>query len=305
MYKRPSDASPHWHVAVAILSSVIPALIMDWARVHNYPTVAAVAGLALILPIILIAHWWGARWGGMATALASLYLIGTDPGSLSISGTAIMINGALIILLIERHRTQHNRDITEMERVRQDAMRDDLTGLMNWHRFKQSVTTLLHQFPSHPLSLVMIDIDNFKIYNDTFGHVAGDRLLVEVAQIITQEISSECLPFRYGGEEFAVLLPNFHTGQAIELAERLRNKIEQSAFAGAGRMPKRRLTVSVGVASFPVHAQYPEQLIERADEALYQAKEAGRNCVFLSEVTTHKRRKTFASTEEFPGKSAQ
>ena len=284
MYDKPANTSPPWHMAVVVLSTVTPALAAEWAR--QWPTYGTVVGLTFILPIFLLAEWWGTARGWIATVVAALYLMVLHPDNLLVS-TAIVICGSAITMLIHRHRLLESRYALENQEIRQGAMRDDLTGLMNWHRFKQSVSTLLHQFPSHPLSLLMIDIDYFKVYNDTYGHVAGDRLLAEVAQVISRAIPPECLAFRYGGEEFAVLLPDFHTGQAFELAERLRKQVAGSSFPGVERMPEQRLTVSIGVASFPIHAQYPEQLIERADEALYLAKEAGRNCVISSRGSSH------------------
>lgn len=281
MYDKPANASPPWHMAVVILATVIPALASEWSR--QTPKIGALVGLSFILPIFLLAEWWGSGWGWTATLFSSLYLMVIYPDEFVVS-TAVLVAGAITTLLIHRHRVLESRYAAENDQIRQGAMRDELTGLMNWHRFKQSVSARLHQFPSHPLSLLMIDIDYFKVYNDTYGHVAGDRLLASVAETISKTIPPECLAFRYGGEEFAVLLPDFHTGQAYELAERLRRKMADTAFPGVERMPDQRLTISIGVASFPIHAQYPEQLIERADEALYLAKEAGRNCVILHQT---------------------
>ena len=127
-----------------------------------------------------------------------------------------------------------------------------------------------------PLSFIMIDLDHFKKVNDTYGHNVGDRLLQETAKALAQHCRKTDLPARYGGEEFAVLAPDQPLSGAVHLAERCRQAIEKAFLPAHGKTV--RATASFGVANAPGPSS-PEVLVERADEALYRAKAAGRNRV--------------------------
>ena len=121
-------------------------------------------------------------------------------------------------------------------------------------------------------ALIMVDIDFFKTYNDTYGHLAGDEVLTSVARCIQASIRNIDTPFRYGGEEFAVILPETDTEGAFVVAERIREKIQEKGFKGWSSV-----TASLGVASWPTDGVTKEHLLESADKALYTAKETGRN----------------------------
>lgn len=165
-------------------------------------------------------------------------------------------------------------------RVEQLAIKDSLTGL--YHRrymlerlSEESIRQLKNK---GQLSFMMIDLDNFKQYNDKFGHVAGDIVLKSVGMILSEFFDKPGnLVCRYGGEEFCVLLPDCSKLKAIELAEGVRNKIEQQSIVL--RREKTKITVSVGVAAFPKDAQTKEDLIAKADQSMYLAKQQGRNRV--------------------------
>ena len=127
----------------------------------------------------------------------------------------------------------------------------------------------------------MIDLDNFKQYNDTFGHVAGDIVLKVIAKILGDVFNQPGnLVCRYGGEEFCVLLPDCSKDKAKQAANELRKRIEQEKIIL--RRQETTVTVSIGVASFPKDAQMKEELIYKADHALYKAKEQGRNRVCIA-----------------------
>ena len=121
----------------------------------------------------------------------------------------------------------------------------------------------------------MIDIDNFKQINDTFGHLAGDKILKQLGDLIRFNIREIDLAARYGGEEFAVVMSNTDTQEAEKAAERIRQSIQENGFADSNSI----VTVSIGIALFPLDAKSMDELIEKADTSLYKAKRDGKNRV--------------------------
>ena len=135
---------------------------------------------------------------------------------------------------------------------------------------------------NRPLSLIMVDIDHFKSFNDTHGHPQGDAVLIEVSNILRELSRASDVVARYGGEEFALVLPETSKQKAITFADRLCVFIDQHKFSGEEALPSKNLTVSLGVASFSFPGT-KEALIKEADGALYQAKHDGRNQVSVAE----------------------
>ncbi|GAF77050.1 unnamed protein product, partial [marine sediment metagenome] len=132
---------------------------------------------------------------------------------------------------------------------------------------------------NRPLSLLILDIDYFKNFNDTYGHPVGDLVLKEIAICIRNSIRISDLPARYGGEEFVVVLPETDERNALVTAERIRQNIQNHIIKAENK--QLHVTVSVGAATFPVHAKDQQPLIDCADKALYYSKEHGRNQVTL------------------------
>lgn len=128
-----------------------------------------------------------------------------------------------------------------------------------------------------------MDIDYFKTFNDTLGHLAGDRLLKELANILTLAVRDEDMVARYGGDEFVVILKDTHVARSHDVAERIRVNIANHPFEGRECLPCGRVTVSMGVAVFPVHGQTVEEIIRSADNALYKAKKSSRNKIEFSQ----------------------
>jgi diguanylate cyclase (GGDEF)-like protein len=175
------------------------------------------------------------------------------------------------------------------QRMEQISITDELTGLYNHRYFKKRLENELvrAQRYSHNLSLVFFDVDHFKNYNDTLGHPAGDVALKAVARILKSTIRKSDIAVRYGGEEFCVILPEGDIKSAFTFAERLRKQIESYHFEREEVQPNGKLTISLGVASFPKDADSLKQLIDNADAALYNAKGSGRNrtCLVSESMT--------------------
>jgi two-component system, cell cycle response regulator len=150
---------------------------------------------------------------------------------------------------------------------------DSLTGLLNHKSIKERITEEFRRAQRHgdPLGVLMVDLDHFKLLNDRRGHPFGDRVLLRVAAALTEAVRETDLCGRYGGEEFAVVLPRTSLNGALTVAERIRASVELADFDGE------RMTLSVGVAGFPGSASNPELLLRAADEALYANKREGRN----------------------------
>jgi two-component system cell cycle response regulator len=173
----------------------------------------------------------------------------------------------------------------EYERALHSAITDNLTSLYNQGYFKQFLKLEIERSvrQRHPLALLLFDIDDFKLYNDTLGHLAGDQVLRELGQIIHNTIRQIDMAARYGGEEFVIVLPYTDSKGAVVVAERLKEAVEGHTFSYKPELPSRSLTISTGVAGFqqgtPVSVDH---LIEQADRALYKAKRAGKNrvCAF-------------------------
>lgn len=175
-------------------------------------------------------------------------------------------------------------------RVEVLAITDGLTGLYNYRYF---LTLLDREFKrasryKRPLSLILLDIDHFKRYNDTNGHSLGNEVLRQFAEIMRQVSREVDFIVRYGGEEFIVLLPETGRDEACVVAERLRAAIADYPFAGRASQPGGALTVSIGVAGFPYDARSGVELLEHADAALYLAKRTTRNCVMTYPVKQDK-----------------
>lgn len=167
----------------------------------------------------------------------------------------------------------HARLFSQMQ---QQALTDGLTGCFNRRSFEMQLERDLHMATRMrlPLSLILLDLDNFKRVNDTYGHEAGDVALRLLADGLRDELRSVDTAARYGGEEFAVILPQAGMDGAMIVAERLRRRIELMEVPGVGHV-----TASLGIASFPQHASSRDTLVLAADRALYNAKNSGRNCV--------------------------
>jgi diguanylate cyclase (GGDEF)-like protein len=198
-------------------------------------------------------------------------LLGRNPG---------VVVAALDHLANLRKAIRRARIIPEpdLEAIADLALRDDLTGLFGRAAFDARLADEVRRHSRYhtPVSLLMADIDDFKALNDRRGHPVGDEALRGISRLIQRENRDVDLPCRYGGEELALLLPQTSVEPALQLAERLRAAIEAEALSDE------RVTVSIGLACCPDHAQDADALLQAADDALYAAKRAGKNRVVVA-----------------------
>ena len=170
----------------------------------------------------------------------------------------------------------------ELDKKGKMAINDGLTGLYNRSFFDESLNAEVQDSikNNRSLSLLMMDLDGFKAVNDTLGHLMGDYVLSKIATVIKNSSRASDLPSRYGGEEFAVILPNTNVSEARMVAERIRGSIEGIDFIVEGK-PTTSVTISVGIASLK-GSEMAKDIIDRADKAIYAAKGRGGNKVSVS-----------------------
>lgn len=179
-------------------------------------------------------------------------------------------------LLREREETKALRkNLAEL------AITDSLTGLFNRRHFEEILrdeVTRIQRYGGQ-VALAMLDLDFFKNYNDTLGHLAGDELLKDLSRMLRRHIRATDVLARYGGEEFGLIMVNTSKDEAVAAMERLRGLIEAYPFRGGSIQPLGRLTISIGIAGVPDDGTEFEEMVRRADAALYAAKRLGRNQV--------------------------
>jgi diguanylate cyclase (GGDEF)-like protein len=169
----------------------------------------------------------------------------------------------------------------------QQAIRDPLTGLFNRRYMEETLEREIFRVmrKDAPLGIIMADLDHFKKFNDTLGHVAGDVLLQTIGNLLRSNIRREDIACRYGGDEFVLILPEAPLEITQQRAEKLRQEVEKLQLDYRGRTLG-QVTISLGVAAFPAHGDQVVAILKAADTALYQAKEGGRNRVETAEAET-------------------
>ena len=167
----------------------------------------------------------------------------------------------------------------QTEQLTREAATDALTGLLNRRSLDYTMNQWMEAYL--PFSLVILDVDKFKLVNDTYGHVTGDEVLKHVAHVLSSSVRPGDVCHRYGGEEFVILQAGTELGDAYAIAERVRHALEESSPPMPGKV-----TVSAGIASYPLHAPDRETLLDKADLALYRAKSSGRNRTMVADRET-------------------
>jgi two-component system cell cycle response regulator len=206
-----------------------------------------------------------------------------DGGVTNILSKPINNESIKTCVLLAKHWSSTLQYMTSFSQgLKKIAEHDALTNLYNrYYLFDVGRKEVAKSSRSNlPISLLMIDIDKFKMINDTYGHLVGDEVLIQLAELIQKNSRTYDIPVRYGGEEFVVLLPGAGIEQALAVGEKIRKNVENNTFISKQGI-KIKLTVSVGVATLKPKTSSLEILIEEADIALYDSKQKGRNCVSL------------------------
>jgi diguanylate cyclase (GGDEF)-like protein len=177
-----------------------------------------------------------------------------------------------------------------LRQSRELSITDGLTGLYNQMHFFELLARETKNSQRHDLSftLIIFDVDHFKNFNDHNGHLRGSETLKQIGDIMKGKFRATDLLAKYGGDEFVVILPQTDKVGAYLAAERLREGIEKRAFPGAETQPLGRITISIGLASYPEHGRSDDEILNRADKALYFAKESGRNRTIIYNETFEK-----------------
>lgn len=195
---------------------------------------------------------------------------------------------ALLDYFVDVNRKIKNPKIIEIrifQKTQAETFIDELTQLYNYRYFARALNAEVlrsHRYNS-PLSLAVFDVDDFKYYNDINGHLAGNRALKKLAAIIRKSVRDVDMPTRYGGEEFALILPETNKEGSFVISERIRKAVAKSRFPKGELQPLKRFSISSGVSTLDVDAGSAEELIKKADQALYVAKSRGKNQTCLYE----------------------
>ncbi len=282
------------HVAEAAggKEKLFPAMIevfnMTGALVAFYFAIRVLPGISLD---IRKRSWLFLSLAAITFGIAEIVGALRELGGLEINGLYESIEAVFVILFVTGFYYMFTTEHVEALKLRRQSTTDDLTNLYTHGFFQTYLVNKVSNLKtdSTQLTVLFLDIDDFKEYNDRFGHQEGDYVLQKVAQTIQHEARGEDLASRYGGEEFTLILGcKFET--AFRVAERLRASIEERCSTFADPNIKRSITVSIGIATFGRDADLADRLVQIADARMYKAKKFGKNQVYAGEVDLYKER---------------
>lgn len=215
----------------------------------------------------------------------TLWMFRDSLSMLSLIPSSLLFLGGIFVFFVGQLSLKTTNDIKDLAVLKQESITDALTGLRNRRYFDQRISeeVALSTRYKLPLTLMLIDVDHFKKVNDTYGHTVGDEVLQTLSKIIQNVVRDSDIVARYGGEEIVIITPNTTKEEAAILAERLREKVEQTKVATiATTQEVVQVTISIGLCSLSPIITDKEALLEESDQSLYLAKKHGRNRVVVS-----------------------
>ena len=304
-----SEIRDQWALVAGVVLYVLFVITFRYTRIFTEETRWKLALETWV--IILFISWCAYHTGSTESPLVNLYILVIIFSALTLGKTITLLEFALIaalyfylghasyyqdgfltlqlsevvilfapFLLVGYITTLLSADLQRVtEHLASISDTDELTGLKNRRAFNMALDTEIRKASRYGRSfaILMIDADNLKPVNDSFGHVVGDRLIVLIATIIRESLREVDLVARYGGDEFVVLLPESNSQAAAEVAERIRQAVENSSFSENGERVSS--TVSIGIASFPADTRHSDELLAIADQQLYSSKNLGKNAI--------------------------
>ncbi len=262
----------------------------------SFQVLSVIAGIIIIFAALRIAPKLSLSWHRLALriffAVAVLTLVSEVIGAVaSISRPSTFTDVAeefaelvALCLVGVGLRLMSRAEWEEVAPLRRSANFDELTSLANRSFLRRAASRRIELSEDYgtPLTCIMLDVDDFKAYNDRYGHEAGDKVLQSVACVLSEEVRADDLVVRYGGEEFVVLM-NADVAGAVECAQRVRRRVERECVPEREGFLERRITVSLGIASLGEHRRTLDELVRAADAAMYRAKRMGKNRVSVAE----------------------
>lgn len=297
-----SSAKPRDNIETVLLMLICTVIIMSTGK-EGSPY-----KFLYIFIIIISAIQFGRNYAMIVSIICSILVCGADVLSIQFGNhlqepakelitnyfqidivivSAFLVTSWILGMYVNIEK-EHSKELQILANV------DELTGLYNHRYFQESLETLMECADNEntSISMLFMDIDYFKNYNDINGHQAGDVVLKDVGKILKDSVRENDIVARYGGEEFAVILPNTIEEDAISVGERIRANIENTHFYGQENQPNKNMTISIGVSSYPLRASNKHHFINTADDALYRAKSLNKNRVavyysVLEEISDH------------------
>jgi len=238
-----------------------------------------------ILPIILASNYYGLTGGIVSATLSTIFAV-TLAKSSGIMVEDVQVTAQIILYFLVGcfGGIMQSQNIRIQKALHVASITDELTGLCNYQHFRRRLDEEIKRARryGHPLALLMCDVDNFKQYNDAFGHPNGNFVLNKIATLIRDSIRESDIPFRYGGDEFAILLPETRRAEAGRVAERVAAVVD-AGFASTTIDPGLRPGLSIGVACSTPGGPLPStDLISIADNSLYEAKRSGKKTLAMT-----------------------
>ena len=260
-------------IALMIVYIMISTFLVDYHKALRY----TLASMVLLLAIAVLQEGRGFFSGTQVTSLLAYHFMFIF---------TYFVSGYLSKNL---HR---NEELLKevLQQTRELSVTDGLTGLYNQMHFFELLDRETKNSQRHDMSytLIIFDVDHFKNFNDSNGHLRGSETLKNIAALMKRKFRSTDLLAKYGGDEFVIILPQTDKVGAYLAAERLREAVEREPFPGAETQPQKKITISIGLATYPEHGLSDDEILNRADRALYFAKESGRNRTIIYHETIEK-----------------